>query len=154
MALIFVFSVEDAKLRQWVNSNPHPPDWLSVPKKSNNFNWSESWLSVMLNTEVLKKNSLIIALICHLIELSLVRMDSYRNSTSYANEPKLSALKIPCSGQEQEQLVNTAPPQLPELRVHKISRWPAAKIEMPSELPFCGCFVIIRWIVQIRLDIR
>ena len=76
----------------------------------------------MLNTEVLKKNSLIIALICHLIELSLVRMDSYRNSTSYANEPKLSALKIPCSGQEQEQLVNTAPPQLPELRVHKISR--------------------------------
>ena len=60
----------------------------------------------MLNTEVLKKHSLIIALICNLIELSHLEMDSYSNPTGYANEPKLSALKIPCSGQEQEQLVN------------------------------------------------
>ena len=51
-----------------------------------------------------------------------------------------------CGGQEQEQLVNTAPPQLPELRLHKFSCGPAAsfKVDMPFKLPFCRCFMIIR----------
>ena len=34
---------------------------------------------------------------------------------------------IPCSGQEQEQLVNTARPLLPKLRLHKFSLWASSQ---------------------------
>ena len=47
--------------------------------------------------------------------------------------------------QEKVQLVNTAPPPLPKvgpkLSLHKFS---LLAIEMPFELPFCGCSMIIR----------
>ena len=52
---------------------------------------------------------------------------------------------FPCGGQEQEQLVNTAPPQLPDCVFISFPCGSAAssKVEIPFELIFCKFFKII-----------
>ena len=68
---------------------------------------------------------------------------------------------FPYDGHEQEHLVSSALPRRPKLRLDKFPlQTPRLRplahstVRMPFELPFCGCFKIIRWIVQIRLAIR
>ena len=59
----------------------------------------------------------------------------------------LNCKTIPCGGQKQVPLVNNAPPPLLELCLHKFPLRTSGKVKFSFELPFCGRFKSIQWIV-------
>ena len=61
----------------------------------------------------------------------------WAGSTIACQVQPLNCKTFSCGGQEQEQLVNNAPPQLPELISFPCKPLISSKVEMPSDLLIC-----------------